>query len=130
MNTVPDDIKRCIRTSKYKYIRNFNEGPLFSIAKGMELSPTGLMMETEDIPPRPETELYDIENDKYEKNNLSGQEEFSIIENELSKKLKNIMTETNDPVLQGPIPRPPVEKEKLERYAALCERDLMEEKNS
>jgi len=72
-------------------------------------------MGDEHLDPRPPVELYDLEADPNEFNNLAGNEEMAGIENEMSHRLEQIMGETNDPILEGPVPRPKEEAELLRK---------------
>jgi N-sulfoglucosamine sulfohydrolase len=94
---------RCIRTEKYKYIVNFELNTLYDapsdIQKG-EIFRTSVELY---MPERPRIELYDLEADPWEQNNLSGNEALAEIEKELKTRLVKWMKETNDPLLQGPV---------------------------
>jgi arylsulfatase A-like enzyme len=114
-NTSPDDVKRCVRTSRYKFIRNYHEGPKLPLPTDIETSLTRRDMGDEHLDPRPPVELYDLEADPNEFNNLAGNEEMAGIENEMSHRLEQIMGETNDPILEGPVPRPKEEAELLRK---------------
>ena len=72
-------------------------------------------MGDEHLDPRPPVELYDLEADPNEITNLAGNVEMAGIENEMSHRLKRIMSETDDPILEGPIPRPTEEAELLRK---------------
>ncbi len=71
---------RAVRTEQYKYIRNLNH----------------------EIPHpkqdwiKPYEELYDIQKDPFEMNNLAEQEEMQSVKNELSKKIDHWMQEIGD----------------------------------
>ena len=114
-NTSPDDVKRGVRTKRYKYIRNYDDGPLLRLPTDIETSLTRPDMGDDHLAPRPEVELYDLEADPNETENLAGREEASAAEQEMAGLLQRIMEETDDPILQGPIPRPPEEKEFFRR---------------
>ena len=47
-------------------------------------------------PSRPAEELYDLQNDPYEINNLAGQPQYQTVQNELSAALDNWIDETGD----------------------------------
>jgi len=114
---------RAIRTEKFKLIRNFRayrvsylyDRPLARETEIMRLC-YGHM--------QPIEELYDLEKDPYEKNNLAstmgfgsyytgnftpGDPEYFETLNDLRKQLKDHMEETNDPLLKGPVPHPAYE---------------------
>ncbi len=112
-NTTADDTKRCVRTRRWKYIRNFDEGPLLQLTSGMWTGLVGRDMGGEHLAPRPETELYDLAADPNEFNNLAGRPEVSGIEAALAARLREWMAATGDPLIDGPVPRPPEEAERL-----------------
>jgi arylsulfatase A-like enzyme len=105
-NTSSVDIKRCIRTRRYKYIRNYNQGPQLPLPTDIEVSATRRDMGDDHLSPRPEVELYDLHNDPWEQVNLAGQEAYRAVEKDMAVRLEQMLEETQDPVLHGPIPRP------------------------
>lgn len=105
------DPMRCIRTNKYKYIRNFLPGPLLvfpgDIAESLSRKTLG------DHPistARPEEELYDLAKDPDELCNLAGRPEYEEVRLQLKEKLRNWMEQTEDPLLKGHISIPGVNK--------------------
>ncbi|MFX0101319.1 MAG: sulfatase [Candidatus Hodarchaeota archaeon] len=99
---------RGIRTAKWKYIRNFNKlkNALFEIPNDIYNSPSGKAYR--DANPgyyseRVEEELYDLEADPWEFNNLAGKPTHSTIKEELSEKLMTFLEKTNDPILKGEV---------------------------
>jgi len=106
-NTDPCDIKRCIRTTEWKLIHNFSRD-IFSVSPRREY-------ERDPATPnydRPERELYDLEDDPLEMNNLSGAAEMASVEQDLRERLHAWQVETDDPVLSGMMTRPLNEPEK------------------
>ena len=114
-NTSHNDVKRCIRTQRHKYIRNYNEGPKLQLPTDIEQSSTRRDMGDEHLAPRPTVELYDLLEDPSEMENLAGRPELADVEDDLASRLRKIMEETGDPLLRGPIPRPPGEAEIVDR---------------
>ena len=55
---------------------------------------------------RQRLELYDLKKDRWEKNNVISDQEYSKIKVKLLKKLISWMEKTKDPLLQAPIPSP------------------------
>ena len=55
---------------------------------------------------RPFIQLYDIEDDPFELNNISGNEAYSEIIAGLTNKLHEWMVKVDDPLLQGPVASP------------------------
>jgi hypothetical protein len=51
-------------------------------------------------------ELYDLDVDPFEQDNLAGSPDVAGIERELDRRLWGWMEETHDPLLRGPIPSP------------------------
>jgi N-sulfoglucosamine sulfohydrolase len=101
------DPMRCIRTQKFKYIRNFET------AFGVEVPgdvQQGVIFRANpgrySIDRRQLTELYDLLADPYEQDNLVGRPDFAAVEQELDRRLWRWMEETQDPLLRGPIPSP------------------------
>ncbi|MBX6312153.1 MAG: sulfatase [Isosphaeraceae bacterium] len=110
---------RCVRTARYKYIRNFypdrpytqpnkykeTQYPALAVMKRLyaegKLTPEqALFMQ----PRRPAEELYDLESDPHEVHNLAGSAEHAAVLAKLRKALDDWMVETND---QGAIPEDP-----------------------
>jgi len=50
---------------------------------------------------RPAEELYDVQEDPYQLMNLAEDEKFKAIKEELSRELKEELTRTGDPRIQG-----------------------------
>jgi len=98
------DPMRGIRTEKYKYIKNFEESDtLYQIPKDMMMDPIGKIMSERNNKPRPLEELYDLEKDPDEMNNLIDDSEYSDILEGLRTKLKEWMERTDDPLLDGKV---------------------------
>lgn len=112
-NTQASDIKRCVRTKRHKYIRNYDPGPSLMFSTDLEVSLTRRDMGNEHIEPRPEVELYDLEADPTEKRNLAGNDTFTYVERDLAGRLRALQEETCDPILEGPILRPGSEAETI-----------------
>ncbi|MBG87428.1 MAG: sulfatase [Verrucomicrobiales bacterium] len=97
---------RAIRTERYKFIRNFAERPNLLMPSDIYNSSTRQSMGTDEAfwSHRPEFELYDLEADPSETNNMAMTE--SELANDWSAKLEAWMKETGDPLLRNAIPRP------------------------
>ncbi|RLC76356.1 MAG: N-sulfoglucosamine sulfohydrolase [Chloroflexi bacterium] len=112
---------RAIRTERFKLIRNFHPAFTFYLHRPLYQEPRVLQKGMGLLPIE---ELYDLQKDPYEQNNLAStmnfgsyytdltgghapsNPEYSDILHELRKQLKNHMEETNDPLLKGPVPHP------------------------
>jgi arylsulfatase A-like enzyme len=99
---------RCIRTKRYKYIRQFDDfedvvKPNIDDSRSKRyLIVHGLMERQHD----PAKMLFDLYFDPHERNNLVDQIDYAEIKTELAAKLHNWMVETDDPLLSGPVPLP------------------------
>ncbi|MCC9644934.1 sulfatase [Rhodopirellula sp. JC740] len=103
----PDRI-RSVRTDRYKYIRNFHpEKPYLQLSSYKKLSyPVETLMKVLhangqwDSPwmatSRPEEELYDLQNDPHEMNNLAPSPDHQSTLERFRQSLNNWMEETND----------------------------------
>ena len=101
------DPKRCIRTERHKLILNFSNGPAF-------------MDPTQTLRPRPDTieppngknsqhevvELYDLEQDPWELNNVAGDAAYADIRATLVARLSEHLRATDDPLLKGAVAAP------------------------
>jgi arylsulfatase A-like enzyme len=125
-NTRPEDIKRCVRTDRWKYIRNFSEGPRLLLTGGMETSLTRRDMGRDHLKPRPRCELYDLQEDPHETRNLSGVKGCEDIERTMASSLESWMKETADPVLRGEIGRPTGEAPAIARMNEGVKKKLAE----
>lgn len=99
---------RSVRSKRYKLIRRFEEQPKLNAPnwdgggahKDFMLKQGFLDFKYQN------TYLYDLYRDPMEGENLFGHPEYQSVANELSEKLENWMRETEDPLLQGPVPAP------------------------
>jgi arylsulfatase A-like enzyme len=106
------DCIRTIRDKRYKYHRNYlthrpyiqflpyrDQMPsmqeLFRLRDNKWLNETQMLMFA---PSKPSEELYDLENDPHEINNLSENPDFAEIKMRLSKELDSWIKETEDPL--------------------------------
>lgn len=93
---------RSVRTCKYKYIRNFEKYKrLYQIPLDIERGLSGQYIKDKIEIERSEEELYDLEKDPNEVNNLINNPTYNGILTELKQKLVEWMIETNDPILKG-----------------------------
>jgi len=127
------DLMRCVRTERWKYIRNFMSyvshmqpnqyKDLKDITRTMrKLDAEGKLDRLQHrifAPTRPVEELYDLKNDPYETNNLAGQPDTQNVLQQLRGTLYRWMEDTRD---VGVIPEPILEdlgKKYGSKYAVL-----------
>jgi len=95
---------RGIRTKQFKYIKNFQElDTLYQIPGDILMDPAGKAMEERYQEPRPMEELYNLENDPNEMNNLIDNPKYNEILFDLTTRLSDWMVKTDDPLLKGKI---------------------------
>ncbi|MGI5818612.1 MAG: sulfatase [Armatimonadota bacterium] len=105
---------RCLRTERYAYIRNFGELPLVHLPGDIFNSPSGEEMRDEYYATaRPREELYDLERDPWEYENLAGDAEYAGLLADLSDRMDRWMEETGDLLLEGRWPANPTLIEKM-----------------
>lgn len=98
---------RAIRTQRHKLIRNYETGPGWQIAGDILHSPTvEAMRETLLAWERPAVELYDLEADPFERQNLAGRSAWAEIEAQLRETLEERLRAGSDPILDGIVPAP------------------------
>lgn len=103
------DPMRTIRTSRWKLIANFEFAPwqetspdYFTNAKGyVEVSKA--LNVPYDIQYHPPFELYDLQTDPHEQQNLASSPEHRDTRDDLIRSLRKWMENTNDPLLDGPM---------------------------
>ncbi|WP_445487602.1 sulfatase family protein [Niallia sp. 03133] len=94
---------RGVRTDHYKYVKNFEDGPAIYMPFDAHNSLSGKEVRKQYYVPNVPEELYDLEKDPLEENNVINEASYAWIANELRIKVENWMLQTNDPLLQGPI---------------------------
>ena len=103
---------RSIRTKKYKYIQNLSHNEIFyNILTAEDTTRTGYLIykswlkyakneeelnRVKSYKNRPFEELYDLENDPFEKTNIAEKPEYFDIKNDLAIKLKDWMKQQGD----------------------------------
>lgn len=100
------DPMRCVRTERYKYIRNFEPRPMTPLSGDLAASPSAASLTDWDREPRPEVQLFDLHEDPVERTNLAGQSAVAEVERDLADRLERWRESTQDPLLHGPIPPP------------------------
>lgn len=103
-----DNLSRCVRTEQYKMIRYFEPGR--TVIYPTDAVPQRVARHVErprrKSGRRPVVELYDVQADPHERNNLAQSPRYAKLVRELSDKLWAWMEQVNDPLLKGPLPTP------------------------
>ncbi len=95
---------RGIRTSRYKYIRNFEEGPRVYLPLDIHQSLSGQEVREHYYIHNTEEELYDLVEDQLEQNSRIADPAYTEVLIELRTRVEEWMIRTNDPLLQGKVP--------------------------
>ncbi len=107
----PYDPMRAVRTRDFHLIRNFEprlrewrpDEVGFTRDDWQEWYPALWPLKTES---RPEIELFDLQNDPLEQQDVARDPAYAATRQGLLARLENWMRQTNDPLLRGPIPDP------------------------
>jgi len=97
--------QRAIRTKRFKLIWNLEAG-IMNVPGDIMHSPIYPQMIDQITQELPYFELYDLENDALEKNNLIENPEYQSVRKDLTQRLLKWMQETDDPLLKGAITSP------------------------
>lgn len=92
---------RCVRTERYKYIVSYEDRPAVPLPG--DIARSGSAIGVDAAAPRPPVELYDLDADPHERDNLAGSEALAEVEKNLAERLATWQRETADPVLHGPV---------------------------
>lgn len=96
---------RAIRTDRWKYIRHFHKLPPVYLPVDIYVSSSGQQTRAQYALQSPvEEELYDLQADPLEQENLTGIPRYGEIARELRTRLLAWMEQTEDPLLQGDVP--------------------------
>ena len=96
---------RCIRTSRYKYVRFYDDYNKLNLSNIDESIPKSELMKNGlDEYRKPMEELYDLYYDAEEMHNLIDDIRYEDIKNNLKDKLNKMMEDINDPLLKGELP--------------------------
>lgn len=101
---------RGIRTEKYKYVKNFEDGPKIYMPMDIHSSISGAEVRKDYYVPNDIEELYELEKDPLEYTNLINDPQYAKVAEQLRMKVDNWMKETNDPLLQGAVPGTPSDR--------------------
>jgi arylsulfatase A-like enzyme len=101
------DPMRCVRTARFKYIRNFETAFAVEVPGDVQ---RGLIFRADPwryaVDRHQLVEFYDLDVDPLEQHNLAGRPELAGVQRELDQRLWQWMEETQDPLLEGPIASP------------------------
>ena len=104
------DPMRCVRTGRFKYIRNFEKRRKLPLPRDIEDSIASKELIKGALDDRPDEEFYDLQKDPLEFSNLMGNPDYAGKINELKGILQEWMEKTNDPILRGSMPLNPDSK--------------------
>ena len=95
---------RAVRTERFKYIRNFWHNPRVFLPNDVYASLAGREVRGRyGRPSRVYEELYDLESDPHEQENVADEQEYAQVRAKLASTLATWMHETDDPILEGPV---------------------------
>ncbi|MCU0510118.1 MAG: sulfatase [Anaerolineae bacterium] len=100
------DPMRCVRTWRYKFIRNYQPGWPVQISGPVAQRYGSDFLVEHFATPRPAEELYDLVNDPGETRNLIEDPGHEVVKDELADRLGDWMATLSDPILRGPISAP------------------------
>lgn len=101
--------RRCVRTERYKYIRRYDDEHTGWVRPNTDAGPSKTFLLDHGLfdRDRPKEALYDCYLDPDERENLIDDPEYQDVYEDLSTRLDDWMERTDDPLLEGPVPKPP-----------------------
>lgn len=107
---------RAVRTNEYKYIRNVGDLPLVYIPAPLFSSSAGRDVRDEFYGrQRPEEELYDLQEDPLEMNNIVEDPEYADVVEHYRTMVDDWMTESGDRLLEGEWPPTARQEERVKK---------------
>jgi N-sulfoglucosamine sulfohydrolase len=100
------DPQRCIRTARHKLIQHFEVASRAYASTDITDGPTYKTMANDLAKERSMLELYDLQQDPAEQQNLANDPANRSLVADLGRQLRTWMHETEDPLLHGPIASP------------------------
>lgn len=100
------DPLRAVRTDRWKLIARFECSDPIEVPADIMRGPTYVQMLPQVLGGVAPFELYDLERDPLEQENLAGQPEHAEVELDLKRRLVDWMLDTSDPLLCGPVASP------------------------
>ena len=105
---------RAVRTDRFKYVRNFGDLPRVYIPAPLFSSEAGKEVRAEFYgSQRPEEELYDLEADPHEQENLADDPEYADRLESLRETVDEWMESTDDRLLDGKWPPSDIQEERV-----------------
>jgi arylsulfatase A-like enzyme len=100
--------ERCARTHRWKYIRRFDDEHPTPVLANIDDGPSKDVVLSNGWAQRPipAEQLYDLLHDPNEAKNLASEPALKSILEDMRGRLDTWMRETEDPLLDGPIPAP------------------------
>jgi arylsulfatase A-like enzyme len=100
--------KRSVRTERYRYIRRFGDYHGYVLAN-IDHGPHKdlLLADGLDERVRPREALYDLRHDPGERDNVVEDPAYAAVAGGLRERLDRWMVRTDDPLRDGPVPKPP-----------------------
>jgi N-sulfoglucosamine sulfohydrolase len=103
-----DNVSRSVITDRYHLIRYFSAGR--AVEYPVDVHPQTFANHQQRCQTkwgaRPFVQLFDIENDPYELEDIGSDQEYAAVVTELSGRLLTWMKDVNDPLLEGPLRTP------------------------
>lgn len=94
---------RGVRTERFKYIRNFEDGPSVYLPLDIHRSPSGEIVREQYYVPNVPEELYDVAEDPLEQRNLACEPACATVLKDLRDRVEERMRTTGDPLWKGKI---------------------------
>jgi len=109
------DPRRAVRSKRYKYMRHFEVCTIQDAR--YYIVPRWHMFRRMDWLRQSIEELYDLERDPWEMQNLARDPEYAEIKGQMSRTLAQWMKDTDDPIIRGPV-QSPFFREQMARFLA------------
>ena len=99
---------RSVRTERYRYVRRFDDYPT-TVLPNVDDGPAKRFLTDHGLGERerPREALYDTYHDPGERDNLVDDPGYAGVVDDLRERLDEWMRETADPLLDGPVSKPP-----------------------
>ncbi len=100
--------ERCVRTRRHKYIRRFDDEHPTPVLANIDDGPSKDLILSDGPADHPilEERLFELLYDPNEANDLAADPAHAGVLEEMRGRLKTWIVETDDPLLEGPVPAP------------------------